>query len=460
MKKTILTVISVIVCMSVAFAQSSDLAIVKGVILKKNVPESITLYKVVNGEAVLHSKVQVAKDGSFGFVFTPEPAGFYRIGERNSQTRLYVSPGKNISVQVTDTSFTVQPSDVENSKLQEWSNIIWGIKKANQLAGNFTFKEIFPIIPDLEKRKNSFLSSINSGNAEFDNLLKGLVGAEFEYELYHFLFMPRAAHPTESDMPEIYNRVSNTLHFVTTEAMKYDFGQAFVSSFIQYKVGQMAKKSGKDFNYRNATFSACQENIKNDTLKGWYLINTTLLHSKAYDQAYRDNLAKVSPYILTTDQKGVIARFEKSIRTFSDGEQAINFVGSTVEGKKVSLTDFKGKVVLLDVWATWCGPCKKEIPSLKKLEEEFHAKDIVFISYSIDELKDLDKWKKMIVDEQLKGVQLIGSAAWKSPICSDYTITGVPRFMVFDKNGKIVTIDAPRPSNPELKALLEKELLK
>jgi thiol-disulfide isomerase/thioredoxin len=131
-----------------------------------------------------------------------------------------------------------------------------------------------------------------------------------------------------------------------------------------------------------------------------------------------------------------------------------------VEGKKVSLTDFKGKVVLLDVWATWCGPCKKEIPSLKKLEEEFHAKDIVFISYSIDELKDLDKWKKMIVDEQLKGVQLIGSAAWKSPICSDYTITGVPRFMVFDKNGKIVTIDAPRPSNPELKALLEKELLK
>ena len=460
MKKILLTVIYMIVCISFAFTQSSDLAIVKGKILKKSFPEFISLYKVVNGDAVLHSKVQVAKDGSFGFIFTPEPAGFYRIGERNSQTRLYVSPGKNISVQVTDTSFTVQPSDVENTKLQEWSNLIWRLKKANQLAGNFTYKEIFPIIPELEKQKNSFYSSINSRNAEFDNLLKGLVNAEFEYELYHFLYMPREAHPTENDMPEIYNRVSNSLHFATTEAMKYDFGQAFLNTFIQFKIGQIAKKSAKDFNYKDAVFNTCLESIKNDTLKGWYLMNNTLLRSKAYDQTYRDNFAKVSPYILTTDQKEVLIKFEKSIRTFSDGEQAMNFEGSSVDGKKISLTDFKGKVVLVDVWATWCAPCKKEIPSLKKLEEEFQSKNIVFISYSIDELKDLNKWKKMIVDEKLKGIQLIGDAAWKSPICTNYSITGIPRFMVFNKNGKIVTIDAPRPSNPELKVLLEKELLK
>ena len=137
---------------------------------------------------------------------------------------------------------------------------------------------------------------------------------------------------------------------------------------------------------------------------------------------------------------------------------AMNFEGKTVDGKSVSLTDFKGKVVLVDVWATWCGPCKQEIPALQKLEEEMAGKDVVFISYSIVEMKDHDKWVKMVSDIKLGGVQIMGPAAWKSPICTNYKIVGIPRFMVFNKNGQIVTIDSPRPSNPDLKKLLEKQL--
>ena len=84
---------------------------------------------------------------------------------------------------------------------------------------------------------------------------------------------------------------------------------------------------------------------------------------------------KYKPYILSADQKSKLHDFELTIRKFGDSEAAINFEGKTVDGKKVALFDFKGKVVVVDVWATWCGPCKGEIPSLQKLEEEMNYKD-------------------------------------------------------------------------------------
>jgi len=150
--------------------------------------------------------------------------------------------------------------------------------------------------------------------------------------------------------------------------------------------------------------------------------------------------------------------FELTIRKFGDNEPAIDFDGKTVEGKKVSLSDFKGKVVVVDVWATWCGPCKGEIPSLQKLEEEMKGQDVVFISYSIDDMKDHDKWIKFVADEKLGGVQIMGDLAWKSGICLNYKINAIPRFMVFNKQNQIVSIDAPRPSTPALKELIEKLL--
>ena len=120
----------------------------------------------------------------------------------------------------------------------------------------------------------------------------------------------------------------------------------------------------------------------------------------------------------------------------------------------VSLSDFHGKVVVVDVWATWCGPCRKEVPYLVKLEKE--GKDVVFIGVSVDEKKDHQKWLDVLDQEGLAGVQLF-AGGW-GQIVKDYKIKGIPRFMVFDQEGKVVTINAPRPSDLDLKKLLLKLL--
>lgn len=119
------------------------------------------------------------------------------------------------------------------------------------------------------------------------------------------------------------------------------------------------------------------------------------------------------------------------------------------DGSKTSLSDFKGKYVYIDVWATWCGPCKAQIPFLKKVEKEYHGKNIVFVSMSVDKEKDYDEWRKMIEEKQLSGVQIIAPNQTNSEFTKAYNIHSIPRFILIDPNGKIVDYDAPRPSDTE-----------
>ena len=125
------------------------------------------------------------------------------------------------------------------------------------------------------------------------------------------------------------------------------------------------------------------------------------------------------------------------------------------KGGTMSLADLKGKYVYVDVWATWCGPCKREIPFLKEVEKKFHDKNITFVSISIDKAKDHEKWKQMIEDKELGGVQLFADSDWNSQFIKDYRISGIPRFILIDPDGNIVSPDAPRPSNPELVKMFE-----
>lgn len=138
-----------------------------------------------------------------------------------------------------------------------------------------------------------------------------------------------------------------------------------------------------------------------------------------------------------------------------NGSPSPTFEYDNYKGGKTKLEDFRGKYVYIDVWATWCGPCRQEIPFLKKAEEKYHDKNIVFVSISIDKVKDLEKWKTMVKEKELGGVQVFADNDWNSKFVQDYKITGIPRFILVDPNGNIVKADAPRPSSEELTALLD-----
>lgn len=128
------------------------------------------------------------------------------------------------------------------------------------------------------------------------------------------------------------------------------------------------------------------------------------------------------------------------------------------EGFRFNLSDFFGhKPLYIDLWASWCGPCCEEIPYLAKfVESQGDDSEIDVISISIDD--NLDDWLKKLDEVNPDWIQFIATQAGQESISNQYFVTGIPRFILIDSEGKIASVNAPRPSTPnlldELKALL------
>lgn len=140
-----------------------------------------------------------------------------------------------------------------------------------------------------------------------------------------------------------------------------------------------------------------------------------------------------------------------------EGNPAPDFSIPDVNGTMVSLKELRGKYVYIDLWATWCGPCIKEIPDLKRTEKEYSGKNIHFVSISYDKASDHDKWKDYVIENSLTGIQLIADEATHALLDKTFNIDLIPRFILLDPQGNIVSANAPRPSSPKLKELFTRE---
>lgn len=151
-------------------------------------------------------------------------------------------------------------------------------------------------------------------------------------------------------------------------------------------------------------------------------------------------------------------KFKKSYISFWTTKQEISkhngkkspyFNYENLKGGTTSIDELKGKYLYIDIWATWCGPCKDEFPSFKKLEKKYHKIDYLdFVSISIDNIKDREKWIEMVNNEGLSGTHLLADKDWKSQYVIDNMIdkSGIPRYIIVDPKGYIVNSNAPRPS--------------
>lgn len=131
----------------------------------------------------------------------------------------------------------------------------------------------------------------------------------------------------------------------------------------------------------------------------------------------------------------------RKIATLKVNDSAPNFSLKDIDGKVVSLSSFRGKKVLINFWASWCGPCRKEHPDLIRLSEKYQAKNVAFISISTD--KNSKNWKEAVKKDKLTWLQLLDEEDIKGISTSNnYGVSGIPQTIVIDENGKVLIISS------------------
>ena len=129
----------------------------------------------------------------------------------------------------------------------------------------------------------------------------------------------------------------------------------------------------------------------------------------------------------------------KEFKTVKEGRRAPEFAAPNPEGKKVTLKESLGKVTIVDFWASWCGPCRKENPNMVALYNEFHDKGLNIIGVSLDD--DADKWKEAIAKDKLAWTQVSNLKKWKDPIAIQYGVESIPKTYVLNSFGVVVAKD-------------------
>lgn len=432
---------------------------VKGKVTRRHL-EKLNLYEVVDGKEHLIAMTELGKDGSYGFAFCPSYAGFYVVGGKDSgeKMRLYLKPGDAAELNFTEDSMIITNRNTpENLLLARWEALMVPVRaRVDDLKyALFDYRDFYPYFMDFLPKAEAFKESVRFQDEAFAELVRQTVDFDLDYYAFRILNALKAgkethkpSRPTPADYPAYYDDIVEKGKLSDASLLKQPYGYDFLIRYTTFACGGFQA---------NISLPQRLEWLPCDLLKA-EMILWQMEHCGKYED-YMVLVDKYGDYLTTENHYKRMEAVSAKLYKGTAGTVAADFTYPDRNGKMVSLSDFRGKVVVVDVWATWCGPCRQQLPYLVKLEEEMEGKEVVFIGVSTDEKKDYQKWLEVLDEEGLKGVQLFADG-WENKIVNDYKITGIPRFMVFDKKGNVVTTKAPRPSSSELKKLIERELKK
>ncbi|MCC5919245.1 MAG: TlpA family protein disulfide reductase [Cyclobacteriaceae bacterium] len=421
----------------------------------------------LEGEVILErfaqlDKTEILEDGEFNLTAKNPEDGFYTftaVGKMELQ--LYLLAGDSLHI-IYDPENEDNSLQFSGDRAAENTFLRTRIKMMNELGIND--------LPSLMKMEYAdYAAQLDSAFDEMNNLISKASSEEqldeafvekekaflkykrlsmdVMYPNYHAYFAQKSPDEVEYPKDELEKRKESVptdrvsyLDIAEYEELMLNRLESLIMSIMERDSLEMTAN-----NMYGKMITAADSLFDNQRMKdhfSYYGVNALLeyrgpVHS---DELVREFLERNQ----TAIYKKSIEQSKEKWEPISPRKDVPDMTFTNIDGKEVKLSDLRGQLVYIDIWATWCGPCIAEHPYWDQLKEDYADQPIHFLTVSIDNTRD--PWEKMVADKNMEGLQWFAEGAWKSELATHFKVNGIPRFLLLDEEGKIIDPSAERPS--------------
>ena len=385
------------------------------------------------------------EQGYFDTILTIKDPVYYNI----SRYTLYLSPGDDLTVKISQDNSEAEFSGIGSSvnnymKLRLFPKGGSFLEAGRNITGDFLATK--NTIDSLAAIRFHQLDTLSAATEEF----KSLEAARIKADIVNSYM----SYPTYAGFAKERNNNKFELPDRTTQLES-------MSEYIRPIIEEINDPKYLDVAVVRDVFSRSNDSLSHALFFSEVTIpqrTTELFEAASEVRKLSNNVSpetanEVSAYTQTMENKDFAEEINYKIAQASKlfpGKPAIDFELTDTDGNLINLSDFKGKVIYVDLWATWCGPCLKEAPFYEELATKYNSDEIVFLPISTD--KNSEVWLKYLESnpKQLKQYHSVDGK-----LQEEWILQFIPRFLLIDKDFNIVDAYAPSPSGAEIKDLLD-----
>lgn len=400
--------------------------------------------------------ININKAGEGMFSLDKKPAGYATLMFNTYYFRtIWIDPDHDLSIFFDSASFQKKVSfaganaDINNYlNNNEFGSIM--INDAKLPENTFITKSDSIFTANLSKLKKANLPS-SFTDRERSRLKYVSYDAFPYYETFHI----RTTQDTAFQVSDVYWKKLEELTVYSPELLQIDEYNKFIANAID----EFAKKEYKQetgIKLIDKRLKYIKNNVNSAPVAEYLVFKYiySAMKRQGIKAISKELNATFNEYVKKPELLELFNTLYTKLNRLSPGNPSPTLIATDIEGTSKGLADYTGKYVYIDIWATWCVPCRKETPFMEKLEEKYKDKNIYFISLSCDEKREA--WEKDIKRRQTHNIQLhlgLGSSFMK-----DYEISTIPHFILLDTEGNIINADMSRPSDPKTAEVLDKLL--
>lgn len=443
----------------VAFAQNNKPYVVYSGTIKNTNETSI---RVLNFDSSYKRDIAIDAKGNFrDTLFIEEPGCFFfQFGK--SYSSMFLKYGDNLHVNIDANDFF--NSIKYSGKGSELNNFSVSIK---QLRGTLIVDpKAYFVVPladfliKIEKHREILLAFLENSTikGEEKQIQKNIIEQQHlltknNYDKFNFFHTK--VHP---DLPSNYYDEVKNLNLDDDVSFKNnkDFRALVVENFL------LTSKEALEKNLNLTILEFTKNKVKDIKSRSVResIVSMLFKQMNINNKNYKSDYTEIMAMLTSENLKEKLTARYNGVTATKPEMPSFDFNYENHKGGNTTLADLKGKLVYIEIWATWCGPCLQEQPALTQLIKDYKEKNIEFVSISIDIKNDYTKWRDMVVKNKVGGVQLIADKSLQSDFMKAFSVGLIPRTILLDENGNIINPHAPRPSATETRAYLDSLLQK